>query len=241
MPRQRMVKPDFFDSGSLAECSHSARLAFIGLWVMGDDKGNVKLSLRKLRKQIFPFDDVTDDQFEGWLAELERVGCIKAYEIDGEEYVTSVNFDIYQTVKNPSKTTIPAPPDSLKKKKKTTRFNRSTPGLTQHYPTTGTCGETTGETLAQEGDYPSPDPALDHDRLPNKERSKEEVFFPKEKNTSPSAVAAVAVSTAPPAEEDPSRSPHCPLCDSLLRFDVSCGKWSCSCIGALGDEAVVWR
>ena len=49
MPRQRMVKPDFFDSGSLAECSRSARLAFIGLWVMGDDNGNVKFSVRKLK------------------------------------------------------------------------------------------------------------------------------------------------------------------------------------------------
>ena len=88
MPRQRMVKPDFFDSGSLAECSRSARLAFIGLWVMGDDNGNVKFSVRKLKKQIFPFDDMPDADFVSLLAELERVGCIKAYEVDGEEYVT---------------------------------------------------------------------------------------------------------------------------------------------------------
>lgn len=103
MPRQRMVKPDFFDSGSLAECSRSARLAFIGLWVMGDDNGNVKFSVRKLKKQIFPFDDMPDADFVSLLAELERVGCIKAYEVDGEEYVSTVNFKVYQTVKNPSR------------------------------------------------------------------------------------------------------------------------------------------
>ena len=236
MPRQRMVKPDFFDSGSLAECSHSARLTFIGLWVMGDDKGNVKLSLKKLKKQIFPFDDVTDSEFQGWLGELEKVGCIKVYEVDGEEYITSVNFSVYQTVKNPSKTTIPEPPDSLKKKKRTTFFSNANPALTQSYPSTvydgGSYGDSSGTT-----------PALTHDVPPSKERSKEVDIFPKEKISTPPAVAAATAEAAPPAEEeeDESRSPHCPMCDSLLRFDVPTGSWKCDCIGAIKADCVVWR
>lgn len=240
MPRQRMVKPDFFDSGSLAECSHSARLAFIGLWVMGDDKGNVKLSVKKLRRQIFPFDEVTDEDFAGYLAELEKVGCIKAYEVDGEEYITTVNFSVYQTVKNPSKTTIPEPPESLAKRKRTTRFSKTNPVLTQDYATTVSAGDNTSVIVAQEGDYPSPDPALTHDRLPINKVSKEEDIFPKEKISSPSAVAAVAVRTAPPAE-DSSRAPHCPMCDGLLKMDVKAGGWSCECIGVVKPESVVWR
>ena len=41
MSRQRMVKPEFFDSESLAKCSMAARLAFIGLWVEADDFGHL--------------------------------------------------------------------------------------------------------------------------------------------------------------------------------------------------------
>ena len=96
MPRQRMVKPDFFDSGSLAECSRSARLAFIGLWVMGDDNGNVKFSVRKLKKQIFPFDDMPDADFVSLLAELERVGCIKAYEVDAHARGTQIQDTVFK-------------------------------------------------------------------------------------------------------------------------------------------------
>ena len=230
-----MVKPDFFDSGSLAECSHSARLAFIGLWVMGDDKGNVKLSIKKLRKQIFPFDEITDEDFQGYLAELEKVGCIKAYEVDGDEYITTVNFTVYQTVKNPSKTNIPEPPEGLAKRKRTTRFSKTNPVLTQHCATTAPAGDNAGITMAKEGDYPSPVPAL----TPNKERSKEEVFFPSEKNTSPSAVAAVAVRTAATAEGG---KPHCPMCNEPLFKNTQTGKATCPCCGDTFErDKAVWR
>lgn len=222
MPRQRMVKPEFFDSDSLAECSHSARLAFIGLWVMGDDKGNVKLSIKKLRRQIFPLDDMSDAEFEGLLAELERVGCIKAYSVDGEEYVTTVNFLVYQTVKNPSKTNIPEPPSGLAKQRRTTRFQGVSPT----------------PTLGEDQSCPSPTPALTHDRLPNKEVKKEEVFFPKEKNTSPrdsASVGAVAVRTAPP-------SAHCPMCEVKVWKNTQTGRYDCpNCFEAWSSEAVVMR
>lgn len=237
MPRQRMVKPDFFDSDSLAECCHSARLAFIGLWVMGDDKGNVKLSIRKLKKQIFPLDDVTDAEFQGWLAELERVGCIKVYEVDGEEYITSVNFSVYQTVKNPSKTNIPEPPEALKKKKRTTRFSTTNPALTQSYGSANSNGGTYGDSSGTT-------PVLPHDVPPNNKRNKEVDIFPKEKISTTSPVGAVAAKAAPPAEENnEARSPHCPMCDSLLRMTITNGemRWVCNCIGTIKDESVVWR
>ena len=176
-----MVKPDFFDSGSLAECSHSARLAFIGLWVMGDDNGNVKFSVKKLKKQIFPFDDMPDADFVSLLAELERVGCIKAYEADGEEYVSTVNFKVYQTVKNPSKTTVPEPPPSLSKQPRTRRFQDAervmlaTGGCGEP---AAACGETNGEPLGEDGGCAGAGSAPAHDVPPSKERSKEEVIFP---------------------------------------------------------------
>ncbi len=113
-----MIRPDFFDSETLGECSIQARMLFIGLWVMGDDYGNIALKLRKLQRQIFPYDDYTSEQFVGFLSELESVGCIKCYEVDGDLHATVPNFNVYQTVNRPTKSNIPKPPESLSKKKR---------------------------------------------------------------------------------------------------------------------------
>lgn len=108
MARQRMIRPEFFDSDSLAECSVPARLAFIGLMVYADDHGNLKLSIGRLRSNIYD-DEYTDDEFLVMLAELERVDCIRLYKASGKAYITIVNFNVYQTINRPSKTTIPEP------------------------------------------------------------------------------------------------------------------------------------
>ena len=108
MARQRMIKPEFFDSDSLAECSVPARLAFIGLMVYADDNGNLKLSIGRLRSNIYD-DEYTDDEFLAMLAELEAVDCIRLYKVGDKAYVTITNFGVYQTINRPSKTTIPQP------------------------------------------------------------------------------------------------------------------------------------
>lgn len=108
MARQRMIRPEFFYSDSLAECSVPARLAFIGLMVHADDNGNLKLSIGRLRSNIYD-DEYTDDEFLAMLAELEDVDCIRLYKVGEKAYMTIVNFDVYQTINRPSKTTIPKP------------------------------------------------------------------------------------------------------------------------------------
>lgn len=124
MPRQRMVKPEFFDSESLAMCSVGARLCFIGLWVMGDDYGNQKCQFVRLKHRIFPFDDMPDETFAGYLEELESVGCIKAYEVDGERFITTPNFTTYQTVRKPSKSSTPEPPKSVARQRRTSLIHQ---------------------------------------------------------------------------------------------------------------------
>lgn len=123
MSRQRMVKPEFFDSESLAGCSITARLAFIGLWVEADDYGRLKAQPVRLKARIFPYDRMTPAKFTSLLAELERVGCIKGYEIDGERYIEVPNFNVYQTVNRPSKSNVPEPPEKVRKMRKTSLFS----------------------------------------------------------------------------------------------------------------------
>lgn len=119
-----MVKPDFFDSESMGLCSYAARIAFIGLWVMGDDYGNQKAQIYRLRRRIFPCDAMTDDEFMAILCELEEVGCIKGYEVDGERYINVPNFGVYQSVRKPSKTNIPEPPKQTANARRTTVIHK---------------------------------------------------------------------------------------------------------------------
>lgn len=104
--RQRMIKPEFFSSESMADCSLGARLTFIGLWCCADDEGRSVFAERSLRKDIWGLDDVSAEQFVEWLIELENVGSIKLFTDGQEVYLTIPHFSVYQTINRPMKSTI---------------------------------------------------------------------------------------------------------------------------------------
>ena len=70
MSRIRTIKPEFWISEQVMNCSHSARLLFIGLWNFCDDGGVHPANIRKLKAEVFPGDDVTLTDVEGWMKEL---------------------------------------------------------------------------------------------------------------------------------------------------------------------------
>lgn len=198
MPRQRMIKPEFFDSESLALCSIEARLAFIGLWVMGDDYGNQKAQLFRLQHRIFPYDRMENDKFFDILCELEDVGCIKGYEVDDERYINIPNFTSYQTVKKPSATNIPAPPESVVESKTTRAIHEWRTG----WPLSNNqLGST--ELVDHHGTTSSP--------KRKKERKKEVVVLQQQLPKASTSGGAVAEESAPPS------APDCPLCGVPLR------------------------
>ena len=195
-----MIKPDFFDSESIGACTIAARLAFIGLWVMGDDYGNQKAQISRLRLRVFPYDAITDDDFIGLLAELEETECIKGYVVDDEPYITVTNFTTYQTVKKPSKSNVPEPPDAIKKQKRTTLFlkwHEGTPPVPHQYPTS--------------------------DPKERKKEGREESFtgfFSNEYSTS------IAGSEAALHVEQ-SSIPVCPNCGNVAKYNIQKSIWSC--------------
>lgn len=215
MPRQRMVKPDFFDSGSLAACTIPARLVFIGLWVVADDKGNMKFEERKLMRQLFPYDDIDPRALIVWLAELEEVGCIKVYEPHGDVCISIPNFSVYQTVKNPSKTTVPAPPESLREGPRTEWFTSRCYqlwGITNpHVPPCFPSALSTIGNGAETGEAPTTYPALTPKVPPSKERSKEVISSPLgEEEITPGALGGERFSAA---VENPAACPECGSAD----------------------------
>ena len=108
MARSRNIKPGFFLNDELAECEPLARLLFAGLWCIADREGRLEDRPKRIKAEVLPYDDCDIDQLLNQLAEH---GFIIRYEIDGCQYIQTVNFLKHQ---NPhykeSESIIPPPP-----------------------------------------------------------------------------------------------------------------------------------
>ncbi len=74
--RIRTIKPQFFKNDELAELPMSARLLFIGLWTLADSEGRLEDRPRRIRAEIFPFDNIDADDL---LSRLQSAGFIIRY------------------------------------------------------------------------------------------------------------------------------------------------------------------
>lgn len=86
MARHRVIKPEFFSSEQIAECSPNARLLFIGLWCFCDDGGVHAASPTRLKMEVFPADPCDAKQVAEWVSELEEQGLIETYVVGGKEF-----------------------------------------------------------------------------------------------------------------------------------------------------------
>lgn len=83
MARMRTIKPEFFTSEQIVDCSVSARLLFIGLWCFCDDGGVHPASERRLKMEVFPADNV---DVAPLIKELIGKRLVVEYEADGQRY-----------------------------------------------------------------------------------------------------------------------------------------------------------
>lgn len=86
MARIRTIKPEFWTSEQIMECSPNARLLFIGLWNFCDDAGIHPASPKTLKAEIFPSDDISASEVEGLVGELIAQGLLEKYEVAGHHY-----------------------------------------------------------------------------------------------------------------------------------------------------------
>lgn len=109
MARIRTIKHEFFYSEQVTSVSAFARLFFIGLWTVADREGRLQWAPRKLKAQIFPYDDV---EVYRLAEELTAAGLMHIYEINGETFAWIPGFTKHQRPhpKEPA-TTIPACPE----------------------------------------------------------------------------------------------------------------------------------
>ena len=93
MARARIVKPGFFSNEALTETHPFGRLLFIGLWTLADREGRLMDRPLWIKGQLFPYEKVPVDKL---LGELEGLGFIMRYVVEGEPYIQVMKFKNHQ-------------------------------------------------------------------------------------------------------------------------------------------------
>lgn len=86
MARIRTIKPEFWTSEQIVECSTSARLLFIGLWNFCDDGGVHPASIPRLKMEVLPGDPFTFEEVGEMVSELQKAGLLVPFEHGGDFY-----------------------------------------------------------------------------------------------------------------------------------------------------------
>lgn len=79
MARIRTIKPEFFKNDQLAELPAMVRLLFIGLWCQADKAGKLEDRPKRLKVEIFPYDNIDVDKA---LDLLVGAGLILRYKVN---------------------------------------------------------------------------------------------------------------------------------------------------------------
>ncbi|MBI1179122.1 MAG: hypothetical protein GC201_01090 [Alphaproteobacteria bacterium] len=98
MGRIRSVHPGLATDEAVLECSPLARYLLIVLGTEADDYGCFDWKPLRIKVRLLPADNVNAEDV---LADLERVGLIRRYEIDGRPYGAIRNFCKWQRPKKP--------------------------------------------------------------------------------------------------------------------------------------------
>lgn len=107
MSRSRNLKPGFFKNEELAELPFEFRILFQGLWCLADRAGRLEDRPKRIKAEIFPYDDV---DVNAGLAALSDQGFINRYSVSDNKYIQILAFEKHQNphCKEPP-STIPAP------------------------------------------------------------------------------------------------------------------------------------
>lgn len=102
MARIRSIKPEFWTSEQVVDCSPTARLMFIGMWNFCDDYGNCPASFKQIKMQVFPGDDISTDEIENLIKELKQNKLLIEYQSDDEKKYWHVTGWHHQKIEKPA-------------------------------------------------------------------------------------------------------------------------------------------
>jgi hypothetical protein len=143
MARMRTIKPEACTSESLAGLPRAIRWTFACLWTHCDDDGRALRNSRLIKAAIYPLDDeMTPDAVAFDLTELERIGAVCFYEVDGREYLHISSWSEHQHPNRPVPSKLPPCPKS--DHSPATHSQRSEPTLDTHEQLTPVVGVVEG-------------------------------------------------------------------------------------------------
>jgi len=108
MARIRTIKPEFWTSAQVLECSTNARLLFLGLLNFCDDAGRHPDSAKQIKAEVFPADDFTGEDILGMISELSANGLIRLYTAEGKGYFEVTGWH-HQRIDKPQDPKYPPP------------------------------------------------------------------------------------------------------------------------------------
>jgi hypothetical protein len=101
MARIRTIKPEFWTSTQILECSPIARLLFIGLWNFCDDGGNHVASVKTIKAEIFPGDDISLSNVQELIDELSSNDLVVYYSNENKDFLHVTGWH-HQKIDKPS-------------------------------------------------------------------------------------------------------------------------------------------
>ena len=110
MARKRMIDPEFWLDEDITKLDYVARLFYIGTWNFSDDYAVIENSPKKLKAQIFPYDEVDVVPIIESLVKMKKY---IPFEADEKKYLFIKNFLKYQRVDKPSINRNPSPSQEL--------------------------------------------------------------------------------------------------------------------------------
>ena len=109
--RARNIKPGFFLNEDLADIEAPwGRILYAGLWCMADREGRLEDRPRRIKAEIFPYDEKLPS-VEKILTQLSAKKFILRYSVEGERFIQINKFKSHQNPHNTERqSTIPSPP-----------------------------------------------------------------------------------------------------------------------------------
>jgi len=103
VPRNRIIKPDFWADEKIGKLSSSEKLFYIGLWNFCDDIGIIRANKAYLKSNIFPYDEkITVKKVSSLCNALLENGFILIKNHNKESFFLVKNFLKHQKIDRPS-------------------------------------------------------------------------------------------------------------------------------------------
>lgn len=102
MARIRTIKPEFWTSEQVADCSPNTRLLFIGMWSFCDDNGIHPASLKRIKMEVFPSDSISESELKTAIQELISSRLLSEYDVAGKRYWHVTGWHNHQRIDRPT-------------------------------------------------------------------------------------------------------------------------------------------